>query len=273
MVKKILPFIFVTLVNSVTLFGGTGIAILEPIALTNNVEAMEKTIIRAEITKAITYYGYSAYTRTLDIDKILQEQNFQQTGIVDDATRKRIGAMQGVSFLCITKITKEENAFYLEANLLNVETAEIMSPSTAYFEMEYGNWETMISACKSLAEELIVNETLPEDIVSPDEIFVIVESMPEFPGGQQAMLKFIADTIKYPVIAQQNGIQGRVVCEFVIEKDGRTSDIQVVRSSNEPSLDKEAIRVISIMPSWKPGRQRGKPVRVKYTIPINFRLK
>lgn len=104
------------------------------------------------------------------------------------------------------------------------------------------------------------------------ECFMIVESMPEFPGGQQAMMKFLADTIKYPVIAQENGIQGRVVCQFVIEKDGRVTDIKVVRSSGDASLDKEAVRVIGIMPRWKPGRQRGRPVRVKYTIPINFRL-
>ena len=105
-----------------------------------------------------------------------------------------------------------------------------------------------------------------------EEIFVVVESMPEFPGGQQEMMKYIAETIKYPVIAQENGIQGRVICQFVIEKDGRVTDIQVVRSSGDASLDKEAERVIKTMPKWKPGKQRGKPVRVKYTIPVSFRL-
>lgn len=102
--------------------------------------------------------------------------------------------------------------------------------------------------------------------------FMIVESMPEFPGGQQAMMKFLADTIKYPIIAQENGIQGRVVCQFVVEKDGRVTNIVVVRSSGDASLDKEAVRVIGCMPRWKPGKQRGKPVRVKYTVPVNFRL-
>ena len=103
-------------------------------------------------------------------------------------------------------------------------------------------------------------------------IFVVVESMPEFPGGAQAMMRYIAENIKYPVIAQENGIQGRVICQFVVEKDGKVSDIQVVRSSGEASLDKEAQRVIGSMPKWKPGKQRGKPVRVKYTLPVNFRL-
>ena len=105
-----------------------------------------------------------------------------------------------------------------------------------------------------------------------EEIFVVVESMPEFPGGAQEMMKFIAENIKYPVIAQENGIQGRVICQFVIEKNGSVTDIQVVRSSGDASLDKEAERVIKNMPKWKPGKQRGKPVRVKYTIPVAFRL-
>ena len=112
----------------------------------------------------------------------------------------------------------------------------------------------------------------PVEEEEEEVIFVVVESMPEFPGGQQAMMKYVAENIKYPVIAQENGIQGRVICQFVVEKDGKVSDIQVVRSSGEASLDKEAVRVINSMPKWKPGKQRGKPVRVKYTLPVNFRL-
>ena len=112
----------------------------------------------------------------------------------------------------------------------------------------------------------------PVEEEEEEVIFVVVESMPEFPGGQQAMMKYVAENIKYPVIAQENGIQGRVICQFVVEKDGKVSDIQVVRSSGEASLDKEAVRVINSMPKWKPGKQRGKPVRVKYTVPVNFRL-
>jgi protein TonB len=96
--------------------------------------------------------------------------------------------------------------------------------------------------------------------------------MPEFPGGQQAMMKFLKENIKYPVIAHDNGIQGRVGCQFVVDKDGKLCNIQVVRSSGEASLDKEAVRLISSMPKWKPGKQRGKPVRVTYTLPVIFRL-
>ena len=112
----------------------------------------------------------------------------------------------------------------------------------------------------------------PVEEEEEDVIFQVVESMPEFPGGQQALFKYLAENVKYPVIAQENGIQGRVICQFVVNKDGSIVDVVAVRSSGEASLDKEAIRVIKSMPKWKPGKQRGKPVRVKYTVPVNFRL-
>ena len=104
-----------------------------------------------------------------------------------------------------------------------------------------------------------------------EEIFVVVEEQPEFPGGNTAMMKFLSDNIKYPVIAQENGIQGRVITNFVVERDGSITDVQVVRGV-DPSLDKEAIRVIQSMPKWKAGRQRGSAVRVRFTLPVVFRL-
>ncbi len=112
---------------------------------------------------------------------------------------------------------------------------------------------------------------IQEEEEEDNVVFVIVENKPEFPGGDQALMKYIAENIKYPVIAQENGIQGRVICQFVVNKDGSIVDIDVVRSV-DPSLDKEAIRVIKSMPKWKPGKQRGKAVRVKFTLPIVFRL-
>ena len=125
-------------------------------------------------------------------------------------------------------------------------------------------------------EEIEVILDKPDEVEVEEEeeeqIFTIVEKNPEFPGGQQAMLRYVAENIKYPVIAQENGVQGRVVCQFVVEKDGKPSNIKVVRSSGDDSLDKEAVRVISSMPKWKPGMQQGKPVRVTFTLPVAFRL-
>ena len=110
-----------------------------------------------------------------------------------------------------------------------------------------------------------------EEEEAAQQIFTVVEEMPEFPGGMNELLKYLAKSIKYPVIAQENGIQGRVVCSFVVNRDGSIVDIQVLRGV-DPSLDKEAVRVLGTMPKWKPGKQRGKPVRVKYTVPVMFRL-
>ena len=105
-----------------------------------------------------------------------------------------------------------------------------------------------------------------------DRTFTVVEKMPEFPGGQEALLQYLAKSMKYPVIAQENGIQGRVTCSFVIKKDGSIADIEVIRGI-DPSLDREAIRILNAMPNWKPGQQRGHDVAVKYTVPITFDLK
>ena len=111
----------------------------------------------------------------------------------------------------------------------------------------------------------------PEEEEEEQVIHIRVEKMPEFPGGQDALNRYLVRNIKYPLLAQENGIQGRVVCQFVVNSDGSIVDISVVRGVEE-SLDKEAIRVIKSMPKWTPGRQGGKNVRVKYTLPIRFKL-
>lgn len=113
----------------------------------------------------------------------------------------------------------------------------------------------------------VVEEEEPEEA----EIFMVVEEMPEFPGGMAECLKFLGENIKYPTIAQENGVQGRVIVQFVVNQDGSIVDPVVVRSV-DPYLDKEALRVIKTMPKWKPGKQRGKAVRVKYTVPVTFKL-
>lgn len=111
-------------------------------------------------------------------------------------------------------------------------------------------------------------EPVPED---DDEIFQVVEEMPEFPGGMAECMKFIAKNIQYPAISQENGVQGKVIVRFVVNKDGSVSDAEVARSV-DPYLDKEALRIIGQMPKWKPGKQRGELVRVRYTVPVTFRL-
>lgn len=104
-----------------------------------------------------------------------------------------------------------------------------------------------------------------------NKVFDVVEEMPSFPGGQGALMSFLNSNIKYPVVAQENGVQGRVIVGFVVERDGSITDVKVMRSV-DPSLDREAQRVVRAMPRWKPGKQNGSAVRVKYTVPVVFRL-
>ena len=103
------------------------------------------------------------------------------------------------------------------------------------------------------------------------KVFDIVEQMPQFPGGQVALMKYLSENIHYPVVAQENGVQGRVVVAFVVERDGSISDVHVARGVG-PSLDKEAVRVVKSMPKWQPGKQNGSAVRVKFNVPVAFRL-
>lgn len=112
-------------------------------------------------------------------------------------------------------------------------------------------------------------ETLPPD---DDKVYTVVEKMPEFPGGTGALLEFLKKNKDYPVIAIENGIEGRVSVSFIVEKDGSISNIEVIKSV-DPSLDKAAVKVTQSMPKWKPAEEKGKVVRVKYTLPVTFKLK
>jgi len=119
----------------------------------------------------------------------------------------------------------------------------------------------------------VVEEFEVKEEVVEEEIFTIVESMPEFPGGgQEALFKYLQKEMKYPQVAKENGIQGTVFVNFVVGKDGKIRDVKVLRGVNK-MLDDEAIRVVKAMPSWSPGKQRGKPVSVSYNLPIKFTLK
>ncbi|MBO6026108.1 MAG: energy transducer TonB [Bacteroidales bacterium] len=119
-------------------------------------------------------------------------------------------------------------------------------------------------------EEYIAPEVEEEEVVEA-EIFTIVEEMPDFPGGLAKLTDYLGKNIKYPQMARESGIQGRVFVNFVIEPDGSVSNVNVMRSLGG-GCDEEAIRVVKSMPKWKPGKQRGKAVRVSYILPVNFKL-
>ncbi len=111
----------------------------------------------------------------------------------------------------------------------------------------------------------------PADSTAKEEVFMVAEQMPEFPGGMKELLKFLQDNLKYPENAMKNNVQGRVIVQFVVEKDGTLTEFKVARSV-DPDLDAEALRVLQTMPKWKPGMQRGKIIRVKFTVPVSFKL-
>ncbi len=143
---------------------------------------------------------------------------------------------------------------------------ELMNTKTAIGSFDVkGNDDTGGEVLK--AKEVIAQ---PEP-VEENKVFDVVEQMPSFPGGQSALMEYLSKNVKYPVVAQENGVQGRVVVSFVVERDGSVTDVTVVKSV-DPSLDREAQRVISSMPKWIPGKQNGQAVRVKYNVPVSFRL-
>ena len=149
-----------------------------------------------------------------------------------------------------------------------IETLEIVADDADVEETVIASSEETGKAVEVKYVPVTVVEEEPEE----QTIFEVVEQMPEFPnGGMAGLMQFLSKNIKYPTIAQENGTQGRVTVQFVVNKDGSIVDAKVIRGV-DPYLDKEALRVIGTMPKWKPGMQRGKPVRVKYTVPVMFRL-
>ena len=135
--------------------------------------------------------------------------------------------------------------------------------------------ETNFASSEETGEDVVIKHipvTVDEEVVVEDDIFVIVEEKPQFPdGGTVGLLQYLGKNIKYPTIPQENGTQGRVTVQFVVNKDGSIVDVKVIRGV-DPYLDKEAVRVISTMPKWIPGKQRGVPVRCKFTVPVTFKL-
>ena len=116
-----------------------------------------------------------------------------------------------------------------------------------------------------------ITQPEPPKHVEENKVFDIVEQMPSFPGGPAQLMKWLAEHVQYPAVALKTGVQGRVIIRFIVEGDGSITDANVVRSVDS-LLDKEAVRVVSNMPKWIPGKQNGAPVRVKYNVPVTFRL-
>ena len=255
--------------------GRTKYLIFIPLAaflmLLSNIEAV------ARITGEIAAEAVAGVKEATEIS-VLSEDDVKVSGqVIDDFNGPVIGANVIVKGTNVGTITDTEGYFVLETT------------KNAVLRFSFPGMKAKEVAVKDVQGKLKVQlysdgsaqgsqSAPPPPPMSPqistdpsDLVFTVVEVMPEFPGGQGALLQFLAKSIKYPVIAQQNGIQGRVTCSFVVGKDGVIRNIEVIRGV-APSLDLEATRVISMMPKWKPGMQKGKEVSVKYTVPVTFRL-
>ncbi len=145
---------------------------------------------------------------------------------------------------------------------------ELMSTKTAIGALDVKGNDDANGEVLKIKEAVAQPEPKPE----VEKVFDVVEQMPSFPGGPSALMEWLSNNVKYPVVAQENGVQGRVVVSFVVERDGSITDVKVVRGV-DPSLDREASRVVRAMPRWIPGKQNGSAVRVKYNVPVAFRLK
>lgn len=144
---------------------------------------------------------------------------------------------------------------------------ELTQTETAFGSQDFDQGTDDVTVVREIKNEVVVEEKKPE----PEKIFTAVEESPKFPGGEAEMYKWLSRNIRYPEMAQQNNIQGRVTVQFVVEKNGSIGEVKVVRGK-DPDLDKEAVRVVKAMPNFIPGKMNGQAVRVWYTLPINFKL-
>jgi protein TonB len=166
----------------------------------------------------------------------------------------------------VPPVIKKDEDVKPEEELKSQEELNKTNTAIGAFDVK-GNDEAAGEVLK--AKEVIAQPEPPKE--EETKVFDVVEQMPSFPGGPAALMQYLSSNIKYPVVAEENGVQGRVVCTFVVEKDGSITDVRVIKSV-DPSLDKEAVRVVKGMPKWIPGKQNGSAVRVKYTVPVTFRL-
>ena len=220
------------------------------------------------------------------------DEKFDVTGQVLEATSKK--PIQGVSILVrgttAGTLTDEDGKFGLPVSkgdvllfsFIGLQTQSVVvkdkSSIVVYMKDDVQSMEEMVVVGRGTEESKQAPKVkytevkVDESEAKPSDVtFQVVEEMPEFPGGMQECMMFLAKNVKYPVSAQEAKIEGRVIVQFVVKKDGTIADPIIMRGVS-PELDAEALRVVSLMPNWKPGRQRGKAVNVKYTIPIMFRL-
>ena len=163
----------------------------------------------------------------------------------------------------------EDNEVNREDEILSQD--EIEQTNKAFGQTNVDNGQDNRAQFQTAVDEVVVEKKDEKPKEVKEEIHTLVEQMPQFPGGDAALMKYLSSHINYPPMAAENGVQGKVILQFVVEKDGRVGEVKIARSVDK-DLDKEAIRVVKSLPKFTPGRQNGYPVRVWYTLPVNFKL-
>ena len=246
------------------------VAILDIIDKENAVADGVKMLISGKLSFAITNIpGYEGYER-VDIASIMDEHEFQRTGLVDDSQIKRLGEMAGADYILVTEVAKlDESEIIIASKILDVESAKIENAADVRTSLDVS---TMEAKCRELVQKLFRLASVSESMKNDDIPFISVEQMPLFQGGDlNAFRRWVNANVAYPESAKKDNIQGRVTALFVIRKDGSLTDIEILDSPDK-LLSDAVIDVLGRSPKWEPGMQNGLAVDVRLTMPIEFRL-
>ncbi|WP_443702603.1 TonB family protein [Prevotella sp.] len=230
---------------------------------------------------AVTYLGLAAYNSYQAAQKAKFEAEMEASLIETKKEAKvekktetpKVEQVQKVekvksSIAFTPPVIKKDSEVKPEEEMKTQDELKETKTAIGAFDVK-GNDESGGTVLKAVEE--IATPEPPKQEAEQNKVFDVVEQQPQFPGGMGALNQWLGSNIKYPAMAAENGIEGRVIVQFVVERDGSVSGVHVVRGV-DPSLDREATRVVAQMPKWIPGKQNGSAVRVKYTVPVTFRL-
>lgn len=227
------------------------VAIFSAIAIKNVIEANQKVAVTTAVE-------LSKIDKTPKVEKKKAAPKIEQPKVVEKVKS---------SIKFTAPVIKKDSEVKPEEEMKTQEDLQKTKTTIGAFTV-VGNDEIDGQVLK--AKEEIAQPEPPKN-EEENKVFDVVEEQPSFPGGQGALMAWLRDNIKYPVVAAENGIQGKVIVQFVVGKNGSISNVKVLRSV-DPSLDREAVRVVSSMPNWTPGKQNGTSVNVRYTLPVTFKL-
>lgn len=227
------------------------VAIFSAIAIKNVIEANQKV----------------AVTTAVELSKIDKTPKVEKKKVTPKIEQPKVVEKVKSSIKFTAPVIKKDSEVKPEEEMKTQEDLQKTKTTIGAFTV-VGNDEIGGEIIK--AKEEIAQPEPPKN-EEENKVFDVVEEQPSFPGGQGALMAWLNDNIKYPVVAAENGIQGKVIVQFVVGKNGSISNVKVLRSV-DPSLDKEAVRVVSNMPNWTPGKQNGASVNVRFTLPVTFRL-